>query len=332
VPIAGVQRTDSNVPPAAEHHPRAYWHPHAGCPRPSDETWCRPQIYGRGPHARPGTSLGPRLSVRRSARLSAQPFDVPSDNFRHDALQFSQVLRRRLDHVGYRGRMLRSSLGLHFCLARRFPAPGSRLSVLGQDILPQVVRRYLRNGRRLLREAPVAAARSRFPRAADLGFALRLLPTRFRGRRFLVAVARLLDRRDILVEWRNDIRRPEHPCAFRSLVVVCLCHGRRSLLRTHATVPPTSRPCYRSRAPLSYLISCNLARNYCYRRAFSSIGLPVFQPPPYSLWRKRFAAWLAAPAFARAGSLRLDFFMAWRVFRRMGESLGCGSGAFPFGL
>lgn len=194
------------------------------------------------------TRLSP-LSARSLGRPLAQPLDVPSHDLRHDPLQFEQIHGRGCGGVHSRAGRDKRRGQRRLRLARRFPASGGHPPMLGQDVLCQIVRRYLhRPTRRRSGAIRFAAAVLR------LLYMAVLLPELFHSRRwkrrFLFTLIRLTRLRDIPAERRDDISGPKHSRRLRSPVAVYLFHSCQGLLRTHNAMPQTARLCHHPCHPI----------------------------------------------------------------------------------
>jgi len=126
-------------------------------------------------------------------------------------------------------------------LARCFSASGGHPSMIGQDILRQIVRGYL------CHPARWRSGEIRFAAILRLSYAAVLRPGLTHSRRperpSLLALNRLTRLRDITPEWRDDIVGPKHSRRLRSPVAVYLFHSHNGLFRTHDAMPRTARLC-----------------------------------------------------------------------------------------
>ena len=197
-----------------------------------------PSLQKTGPGIRHLVSSGP--CVWLCVRPPAQSVDVPRHDLHDDALELRQILRRR-GRDGIRWARVRSpALRLLPGPARRTPASGGHPTLLGQDVLGQIVAGYggaRTTGRRLpsLIGAPTDALPcppGRAWRSLGLG----------RGSNGPFRTARTIRRPHLLLEGRHDIRRAKHARAptFRLAIYFIHCGGN-ILSQRHPMTRPAGR-------------------------------------------------------------------------------------------
>jgi hypothetical protein len=199
---------------------------------------------------------------------------------------------------------------------RRLSAFCSQLAMLGQDVLGQIVRGYVRRvDGSFATPCPTVIGCDSLQRPARFPVS-RFRSARRRCCRRLAAVIRPTRRRALLIERRNHIRRPQYPPMVWFRVAVRIFHGRRDLSARHNTPRQTNRSCHCSHATLCMttydtLKPYRLARNPCDHLAISFLTDADFAAtqstqatnhPSYRSCRYR----LASARFCNSGGIILQ--------------------------